>query len=158
MDSVSASRYVLVVQRLVDISHEMDHELGRLRTQPEGHGRIQDLRGVVLDGGDDAALLLAIAFQVDCTAVRRVVLGIDEMEDARKVTPFGVAYGISPSGDAGQVILVGVAQQSLKVMCRLRLNEIAGDVGDSNMTEAYRLLVCGRYDASMALRQTTGGC
>lgn len=150
MDSVPASCYVLVVQRLVDITHEMDHELGRLRTQPEGHGRVQDLGGVILDGSHDTTLLLAVAVQVDCTAVGRVILSIDEMEDARKVTPFGVADGIRPSGDAGQVILVGIPEKSLEVMCCLRLDEIAGDVGDSNMTEACRLLVCGRYDASIA--------
>lgn len=136
MDPVPAPRDVLVVQRLVNIAHKMDHELGRLCTQPERNGRVEDLGGVVLNGGHYTTLLLAVTFEVDGTGVRRVILGINKVEDAREVAPFGVPDGIGPSGDAGQVILVLVPEKGLEVMCSLGLDEIASDICDRNMTEA----------------------
>lgn len=146
MDPVTASRYVFVVQGLVNIAHEMDDELGCLCAQPQGHGRVKDLRSVVLNGCHNTTLFLAVAVKINRTVVRRVILGIDEMEDAREVTPFGVPDGVGPSGDASQVILVAISEKGLEIMCRLRLDEIAGDVRDSDMTEAYfGLLVHGRF-------------
>lgn len=146
MDAVAAPGYVFVVQGLVKVAHEMDDKLGGLGPQPGGHGWVEDLRGVVLDGRDNTALFLAVAFQIDRTIMRRVVLGVDEVEDTGKVAPFGVADRVGPGGDAGQVILVAVAEKGLEIACGLRLDEVGGKVGDGDVTEA-----CLFWDVSLKL-------
>lgn len=146
MDTVPASCHIFVVQGLVNIAHKMNDKLGCLCTQPPGHGRVENLRSVVLDGCHNTTLFLAVAVKINRTIVRRVILGIDEMEDTREVAPFCVPNGVGPSGDASQVILVIISEKGLEVMCRLRLDEVAGDVGDSDMTEAYFELLSTRWD------------
>lgn len=134
--AVASPGDVLVVQGLVDVADEVDDELGGLGAQPDGHGGVEDLGGVVLDGGDDAALLLAVAVQVDGAAGRGRVLGVDEVEDACVVAPFGVADGVGPGGDVGEVVAGVVAEEALEVGLGLGLDEVAGYVGDGDVPEA----------------------
>lgn len=113
----------------------MDHKLCRLCTQPEGNGWVKDLRGIVLNGGHNTALFLAVSIEIDSAAVRRVVLGVDEVEDACEVTPFRIPNRIGPGGDAGQVIILLVPEESLEIVCCLRLHKVTRDICDRYMTK-----------------------
>lgn len=136
VDAVAAAGDVLDVQGLVDVADEVDDELGGLGAQPGRQLRVEDLRGVVLDGGDDAALVLAVAVHVDGAAARGRVFGVDEVEDARVVAPLGVADRVGPGRDVGEVVPGIITEEGLEVRLGLRLDEAACQVGDGNVTEA----------------------
>lgn len=139
VNAISPARDILVVQWLVDVADKVHDELGGLGAQPRGDGRVGDLGGVILDGGDDAALLLAVAVQVDGARVRRRVLGVDEVEDAGEVAPLCVPDGVGPGRDVGEVVAGVVAQERLEVRLGLWLDEVGGDVGDGDVPEACGL-------------------
>lgn len=126
VDAVASARDILIVQRLVDVADKVHDELGGLRAQPGGHVRVEDLRGVVLDGGHDAALGLAVALELDGARVRRRVFGVDEVVDARVVGPFAVADRVGPGRDVGEVVGRVVAEEGLEVVGGLRLYEVGG--------------------------------
>ena len=105
IDAVSASRNVLVVQRLMQVADEMDNELGSLSTAPGGQRVVRSLLRVVGQGVDDAARLLAVALEVDVARQRRVIVRIDEVECLGELTPFGVSDGVGPRGDLGEVVV-----------------------------------------------------
>lgn len=113
----------------------MHDKLGRLGAQPDGHVWVEDLRGVVLNRGDDAALGLAVAVQVYRARGGRGVFGVDEVVDARVVAPFGIADAVCPGCDAGEVVRFVIAQESLEILGCLRLDKFAGYVRDGNVTE-----------------------
>lgn len=59
------------------------------------------------------------------------------MVDAGIVAPFGVADAVCPGCDAGEVVWFVVAQEGLEVVRCLRLDKVAGYVGDGNVAETY---------------------
>lgn len=126
MDAIAAAGDVLIVQRLVDVADKVHDELGGLRAQPRGQVRVEHLRRVVLDGRHDAALGFAVAREVDGARVRGRVFGVDEVEGPRVVRPLGVADGVGPGRDVGEVVGRVVAEEGLEVVCCLRLDEVAG--------------------------------
>lgn len=137
-DAVAAAGDVLGVQRLVDVADEVDDELGGLLAVDGAQlaGGVDQPRGVVVQGGDDAALGLAVARQVDVAARRRAVLGVDEVEGPREVAPLGVADAVGPRGHAGEVVVGLVVQQRLEVGRRVGGHKAAGDVGDGDVAKA----------------------
>lgn len=91
IDAVAASSDIFVMHRLVQISDEVNNKLGCLGTEPWRQHRVQRLLGVVGEGTDDAAGLLAVALEVNIAIVRGVVMSVDEVECLGEPTPFGVA-------------------------------------------------------------------
>lgn len=83
---------VLIVQRLVDVAHEVNDELGGDQPVRLAQRRVQELRGVVLDGRDHAALGLAVALVDDAAVGRGVVLGVDVVQRAGELAPFCVPH------------------------------------------------------------------
>lgn len=136
VDAVAALRDVLDVQRLVDVADEVDDELGRLRPAPRPQLRVQHLRRVVLDRAHDAAVLLAVALEVDAAVRRRRVLGVDEVEVFRETSPFRVPDAVGPSRDAGEVVLGLVLQEALEERCRVVFDEVCRDVGNRDVPQA----------------------
>lgn len=90
-NAISAPCDVLVMKGLVHVADEMHDELGRLVPLPVWQLLIEELIGIVGESGDDAALVLAVALKVDIARVRRIVVGIDEVEVLGVTTPIGVA-------------------------------------------------------------------
>lgn len=125
------------MQRLVDVAHEMDHELGRLRALDHVQGLVQHARGVVLDGADHAALGLAVALVYDAARMRRGVLRVDVVQGTRPPAPFGVPDRVGPGGYVGQVVGGVVAQEGLEVGGGGVRDEVGGQVGDGDVSEAW---------------------
>lgn len=68
--AVRAHRGEDVLQRLCDVAEEVDKELERLLLVCGAQAAVLHALGVVLDGGDDAAALAAVAVDVDAAALR----------------------------------------------------------------------------------------
>lgn len=115
VDAVASPRDVLDVQRLMEVADEMDYKLGSLGTAPWWQDRVKGLLGVVGQRGDDAARGFAVALQVDVARLGRVVVGVDEVKVLCEVAPFGVADGICPACNLGEVVGLVVAQELLQV-------------------------------------------
>lgn len=142
VDAVAPALHVLRVQRLVDVADEVDDELGGDGALPgrEGAVGVEQARGVVVQGADDAAaVFFAVALEVDAAVLGRRVLGVDEVEVGGEAAPFGVADRVGPGGDAGEVVGCVVAQERLEVGCGGGRDEVAGEVADRDVSEA-----CGR--------------
>lgn len=52
--------------------------------------------GVVLEGGEDTTIVLAITLKVDVTLVRRAVMSVDEVKGFGVSTPICVANRVGP--------------------------------------------------------------
>jgi hypothetical protein len=137
VNAVTTLSDVLSVQRLMDVADEMNDKLGSLRPPPRPQSRIEQLRCVVLKRADNATIGLAIPIEVDATICGRVILGVDEVEVLGEATPFGVSNAVCPGRDTREVVLCIVVQQLLEISRRVLLDEVAGDVGDCDMTETY---------------------
>jgi len=136
MDAVAAPSDILNVQRLVYIAHKMDNEFRCLSPSPRPQLRIEQLRGIVLERADNAAVDLAIALEIDAAVRGRVVLGVDEVEVLAEASPFGVPDAVGPGRDAGEVVRRVVPQQLLEISRRLVAHKVAGDICDCDMTQA----------------------
>ena len=136
VDAVAAAGDVLVVQGLVQVGDEVDDELGGLGAQPVRQVRVERLGGVVSQGADDAAVGLAVAVEVDVAVVRRAVVGVDEVEVLGEAAPARVADGVGPAGDARQVVGLVAPEQLLEVRLGGVGDEVAGDVGGGDVSEA----------------------
>lgn len=145
IDAIAAPSDVLDVQRLVDVADEVNDKLGSLVPPPRPQLRIEQLLGVVLKGAHDAAVLLAVALEVDAAILRRAILRVDEVEVLAEAAPLGVPDAVGPGRDAGEVVLRVVAQQRLEVRRRLLPDEVAGDVGDGDVAQT-----CARSFAAVS--------
>ena len=121
----------------MDISDEVDDELGRLVAPPRWERGIKDLHSIVLQGADDATLLFAVPLEVDIAVCRGVIVGVNEVEGTSEPSPFRVADRIRPGRYAGEVMFCVVSEEILKVRGGLVRHEIGCDVRDCNMPEAY---------------------
>lgn len=137
VDPVPAPRHVLVVQRLVQVAHEVHHELGRQVPLAEGQARVERLPRVVRQRGHDAARGLAVALEVDVARERRVVLGVDEVEGLGEAAPPRVADRVGPGGDVGEVVRRVVVEDVLEVCLGGVGDEVRGDVGGRDVPEAW---------------------
>lgn len=132
------------MQRLVHVAHKVHDKLGRdgalRRVQP----RVQQPRRVVGQRADDAAalVLLAVALKVDAAVRGWVVLGVDEVEVLGEAAPFGVAHRVGPGRDAREVFGCVVAEQGLEVGGGGGRDEVAGEVGDADVAEAWGGVSC----------------
>lgn len=135
MDAVAALRDVLVVQRLVEVADKVHDKLGGLVALPERQAGLDRLLGVVCEGGDDAAVVLAVALKVDVALLGRAVVGVDEVERLCVPAPVGVADRVGPAGYLGDVVGALVVEQLLEVsFCRVG-DEVAGEVGGGDVTK-----------------------
>ena len=133
---VPALLHVLCVQRLVDVAHKVNDELGRLSALDHVQRLVQQARGVVLDGAHHAPLGFAIALVDDAARVRGRILGVDVVQGPRPPTPFGVPDRIGPGGYIGKVVGGVVAQEGLEIGGGGVGDEVACEVGDGDVSEA----------------------
>lgn len=136
VDSIPTPGHVFVVQGLMNVSDKVHHELGRLGPEPCRDGGVEDLRGVVLDRRYHAALLLAVAVELDGAVVWRLVLGVDEVEHARVVAPFRISDRVGPRSHVREIVGGVISEESLEVGRRLRLDKVASNICDRDMPEA----------------------
>jgi hypothetical protein len=61
------------------------------------------------------------------------------VEHARELGPFAVPDRVGPGCYVGEVVAGVIAEERLEVVCGLRLDKVAGDVGNSDMPEACDL-------------------
>lgn len=101
----------------------------QLTMQQQQQARVERLAGVVGEGGDDAAVGLAVAAHVNAARGRGRVMGVDEVEVLGEAAPARVADGVGPGGDGGEVVGAGVAQELLEVRGGGVGDEAAGEVG-----------------------------
>ncbi len=138
LDPIPPALHILRVQRLVDVPHKMHDELGGYRALGGALPRVEQARGVVVQGADDAAaVLLAVAVEVDAAVGGRGVLGVDEVEVGGEAAPFGVPDRVGPGGDAGEVVGAVVVEEGLQEGGGFGGDEGAGDVGDADVAEAW---------------------
>lgn len=135
VDAVAAPSDVLVVQRLVQVADEVDDELGGLGAQPGGQLRVERLLGVVGEGADDAARLLAVALVVDVARGGRVVVGVDEVERLGEAAPARVADRVGPGRDLGEVVGLVAAEELFEVGLSRVGDEVAREVGCRDVSE-----------------------
>jgi len=139
MNPIPATSNVFVVKRLMHVADEVHHEACCLVALPAAQVVVESTRRVVRECGDDAAILLAVALQLHTAVRRRVVLGVDEVEDAREVTPARIADGVCPGGDLGEVVLRWVAEQVLEEGLGAVGDELTSDVGSRDMTQTWQV-------------------
>lgn len=101
IDPIASSGDVLVVQRLVQVTDKVHDEFRRLGAQPRRQLVVQRLLGIVGQGADDAARLLAITIVVNVAVVGRAIVGVDEVKGAGEAAPFSVPYRVRPGSDSG---------------------------------------------------------
>ena len=135
--TISTACHILIVQRLMDISDEVDDELGGLAAPPRWERGIKGLQSIVLQGADDATLLFAVSLEVNIAVSGRVIVRVDEVEGTSEPSPFRVADRIGPGRYAGEVMFCVVSEEILKVRGRLVRHKIGCDVRDCDMSEAY---------------------
>lgn len=155
VDAVAALGNVLRVQRLMNVADKVNDKLGGLGTAPGVEIAVQQLGGVVLDGADNASVLLAVPLKVDAAISGRRVLCVDKMEILSKAAPSGIPDAIRPRRDAGEIVLGIVAQEVLEISSRLVLDKVAGKVGDGNVTQTccstWDQYIAGTYTAAALL-------
>lgn len=137
VDPVSASGHIFIMQGLMDVSDKVHHELGRLRPEPCRDGGVEDLRGVVLDRRHNAALLLAVAVELDGAVVWRLVFGVDEVEDPRVVAPFRIPDRVGPRSHVCEIVGGIIPEEGLEVCRCLRLYKAASKICDCDVPEAW---------------------
>jgi hypothetical protein len=140
MNPIPTPLHILRVQRLVHVTNKMHDKLGRDGALRRVQARVEQARRVVGQRRDDAAalVLLAVALELDAAVRRRVVLGVDEVEVLGEAAPFCVAHRVGPGRDPGEVLARVVAEEGLEVGGGLGRDEVAGEVGDTDVSEACR--------------------
>lgn len=138
VNTVAAPSDILIMQRLVQVADKVDDKLGSLRTQPCRQLGIERLAGVVCQRADDAAILLAVALEVDVARLGRVVVGVDEVEVLGEAAPSRVADRVGPSGNVGEVFGFVAAQELLEVGLGRVGDKVAGEVGCCDVPKTWK--------------------
>jgi hypothetical protein len=125
------------MERLMHVPNEMNHEARRLITLPPAQARIERARCVVGERRDNAALLLAVALELDAAVGRRIVLGVDEVEDAGEVAPARVPDRVRPRRNLGEIVIMRVAEEILEEGLRRVGDKMAREVGRGDVPEAW---------------------
>lgn len=97
------------------------------------HGRETHVVG---DRADTAALLTAVTVEVHAAAGGWRVVGVDEVERRTELAIVGVAEGVRPRRNGGEVRVVGDAKDTLSPIHGLVFKEVLRNEADGHVAKA----------------------
>jgi hypothetical protein len=93
------------------------------------------LLGIVLEGGENTTIVLAITLKVDVTLVGRAVMSVDEVKCLGISTPICVANRVCPGCYLRQVVCLIIIENILEVSLSGVCDKVTGEVSGGDMTE-----------------------